>query len=231
MTMCKQKPAKIFLADDHAVIRQGLRLILEKESDFVVVGEADNGFDAIRMACLFKPDIVLLDISMPKMGGLDALKGIKKRVPTVRVVMLTAYDCDEYVLACLNAGAFGYLAKTASPSTVVESLREVLRGRTVLQPGIGGDLIRRITCKEKDREIGPLQRDTPCDGLSERELEVLRLVANGLTNIQIADKMKISNRTVQFHLDRIFDKLGIRSRAGAVMIGISRGILKVKTGG
>jgi len=214
---------RILLADDHVMVREGTRRILEKESDLRVVAEAGDGKEAVALAKVEKPDVVVIDISMPVMNGIEATKQIKASLPQTAVLVLTAYDDDEYVFAILEAGAAGYLLKNARGSEVIDAVRRVHEGESVLHPSIARKVLQHIS---HDNERTSLSTE-PSDMLTERELTVLKLAAQGLSNREIADTLVVSPRTVQTHMANIFGKMQVGSRTEAVMAGLRRGWLVI----
>jgi len=218
---CKLSAIRILLADDHVMVREGTRRILEKEPDLEVVAEAGDGAEAILMAQREKPDIAVIDISMPIKNGIEATKEIKRTLPNTAILVLTAYDDDEYVFAILEAGAAGYLLKNARGSEVIDAVRRVHEGESVLHPSIAKKVLQHIT-----HERTPSSE--PGETLTERELMVLRLAARGLSNREIADSLVVSPRTVQTHMANIFSKMGVGSRTEAVMLGLRRGWLELE---
>lgn len=208
---------RVLLADDHVLVRQGIRQFLEDADDIVVVGEAADGAQAVRLAEQLKPDLVLLDIQMPGMNGIDATHQIKARLPEVRVLILTAYDEDPYVFALLQAGANGYLLKTAEVEELLRAVRAVCRGESVLSPEVTDKVLRQF---QKGRPAAASQQIEP---LTPREIAILRLAAQGLTNKAIGREVGISGRTVQGHLANIYGKLGVASRTEAVTEALKRG--------
>jgi DNA-binding NarL/FixJ family response regulator len=210
------EPIRILLADDHIMVREGTREILEREPDLCVVAEAGDGQETVTLVEREHPDVVVLDISMPVMNGIEATKGIKKVWPRTAVLVLTAYDDDEYVFAILEAGAAGYLLKNARGSELIEAVRMVHAGESVLHPSIAKKVVRRVTHTETAEEEGGTEP------LTDREIEVLRLAALGLSNRQIAESLVVSPRTVQSHMANIFGKLQVGSRTEAVMVGLRR---------
>jgi NarL family two-component system response regulator LiaR len=199
------EPIRILLADDHIMVREGTREILEREPDLCVVAEAGDGQETVALVEREHPDVVVLDISMPVMNGIEATKGIKKVWPRTAVLVLTAYDDDEYVFAILEAGAAGYLLKNARGSELIEAVRMVHAGESVLHPSIAKKVVRRVTHTETAEEEGGTEP------LTDREIEVLRLAALGLSNRQIAESLVVSPRTVQSHMANIFGKLDRKS--------------------
>lgn len=215
-------PIRIVLADDHAVVREGTCQLLEREPDIEVVGEASNGQEAIDLVESLKPQVVVMDVRMPGIGGVEATKQIKKRFPDVEVLVMTAYDDDEFVFASLEAGASGYLLKTAPVKELIKAIHEVAEGQSALDPGVARKVLRQI--KE-----GPhrKKRDDMAELLTEREQDVLKLLAESKTNKEIGEVLIISDRTVQTHLSNIFHKMKVNSRTEAVLTAIRRGWLTV----
>jgi DNA-binding NarL/FixJ family response regulator len=210
----RNDPIRVILADDHAVVRAGIRQFLEHGGDIQVVGEADDGLAAQELIKLHRPDIAVLDIQMPKASGIEVTRWIRATQRQVGILVLTAYDDDPYVLAVLQAGANGYVLKTASPNEIIQAVRDVQAGKSALDATITQKLIAQITRQGEAQEI---------KALTERELEVLTLAAKGYTNKAIARQLKISDRTVQGHLAHVFVKLYAGSRTEAVMRAVSLG--------
>jgi len=211
---------KILIADDHAVVREGTRTLLEREEDMEVVGEASDGEEAIKLIEELHPDVAILDIAMPKLSGIEVTRRIKPRFPSLAILILTAYDNDEYVFTLLEAGAAGYLLKDVHSHEIVEAVRSVHAGESVLHPSIARKVIQRaILSTAKSSDIKPSVT------LSDREQEVLKLAAKGLKNKDIADALCISIRTVQGHINSIFHKLGVGSRTEAIFQSVKRGWL------
>jgi NarL family two-component system response regulator LiaR len=208
---------RILLADDHVMVREGTRQILEREPDLEVVAEAGDGQEAVALTERERPDVVIMDISMPIMNGIEATKDIKQVAPRTAVLVLTAYDDDEYVFAILEAGAAGYLLKNARSSEVIDAVRRVFAGESVLHPSIAKKIVRQVRQSQYHRSA------VAAEELTERELEVLKLAALGLSNREIANRLVVSPRTVQSHLANIFSKLNVGSRTEAVMVGLRRG--------
>jgi DNA-binding NarL/FixJ family response regulator len=208
---------RVILADDHALVRQGIRQFLEEADDITVVAEAASGAEAVSLVEQYQPDVAVLDIQMPGGSGIEATRQIRTRFPAVRVLVLTAYDEDPYVFALLEAGAKGYILKSADAKDLVEAVRKVYRGETALSPQVTEKVVREL---QRGRPQGAAQQVEP---LTSREIEVLRLVAEGLTNKAIGRKLDISDRTVQGHLANIYGKLGVSSRTEAVTEALKRG--------
>lgn len=216
--MNERKKLRVILADDHAVVRSGIRLFLESTSEIQVVDEADDGEKAKILIQKLKPDVVVLDIQMPKATGIEVTRWIRKNQIEVGVLILTAYDDDPYVNAVLQAGANGFVLKTASPEDIVKAVKDVNDGKSVLDPSVAQKVLQRLI-KGKD--------DYLYEALTDREHEVLELVAKGFTNKAIGVQLNISDRTVQGHIAHIFTKLQARSRTEAVMKAVSLGWLSV----
>jgi NarL family two-component system response regulator LiaR len=208
----------ILIADDHAVVREGTRKILEHESDFTVVAEASDGDEAVRMTGAFRPDVAIIDISMPVLNGLEATRQIKAQYPSVAVLILTAFDDDQLVFGLLEAGAAGYLLKSIRGRELVDAVRRVHAGESVLHPSIARKVLNRFTAA-----AAPVHRAVADDILTDRETEVLQMCTWGLSNQEIADRLVLSLHTIQAHLGHIFNKLNVGSRTEAVVCGLRRG--------
>jgi two-component system, NarL family, response regulator LiaR len=209
----------ILLVDDHAIVRQGTRQLLEKEADMKVVGEASDGEEAIRLASELKPDVIIMDVAMPKLNGVQATKKIKEILPSTIILVMTGYDYDEYIFGLLEVGAAGYLLKDIGGNDLIAAVRAVYNGDPVLHPAVARRLMDH--CKEPQAcniKVNPVEHE-----LSEREMEVLKLAAKGISNKDIAEVLFISIRTVQAHMRSIFNKLGISSRSEAMIYGLKRG--------
>ncbi len=214
---------RILLADDHALVRQGTRELLEHEKDLQVVAEAGNGEEAVRLACEHSPDIALMDIAMPVLNGIEATRQIKAARPGVSILILTAYDDDQYIFALLEAGAAGYLLKNVSAAELIAATRAVAAGEAVLHPAVARRVLSRIA-QPQDRQAKTGMPDL----LTEREMEVLKLASKGLKNQDIADELCLSVRTVQTHLSNIFGKMAVGSRTEAVLEALKRGWLTLQ---
>jgi DNA-binding NarL/FixJ family response regulator len=211
---------KIMLAEDHVLVREGTKEMLDREEDIGVVAEAGDGEEAVRLAREIDLDIVIMDIALPKLNGIEATKQIKENSPSTAVLVLTAYDDDEYVFALLEAGAAGYLLKDVSSDELVGAIRAVHAGESMLHPTIARKVVDRFS-----QHAGEGREDAPLEELTEREIEVLQLAGKGITNREVADRLSISHRTVQAHLSHIFNKLGVGSRTEAVVYALRTGLL------
>jgi NarL family two-component system response regulator LiaR len=211
---------KVIIADDHALFREGTRNLIEQEKDLEVVGEASDGEEAVELVTRLSPHVALMDIAMPKVNGVEATRQIKACQPSTAVLILTAYDNDQYILALLEAGAAGYLLKNVSGKELVNAIRSVYAGEAVLHPTIAQKVFSRFGTAE-----GPPSELAQLAELSERELEILRLAAKGLSNQDIAGKLFLSRRTVQAHLGNIFRKMDVGSRTEAVLQAMRKGWL------
>ncbi len=211
---------KILIADDHAMLREGMRNLLEQEKDFELVGEATNGEEAVKLAKELKPDIVIMDIVMPKLNGMEATKQIKQACPLTSLLILTAYSDIRYIIGLLEVGACGYLLKNAPGKDVVKAIRAVRSGESVLDPEVTRKLIQRLANLSKSEE----QRDTGGQ-LTTREMEILNWASRGLSNKEMSEKLFISLRTVKAHMTNIFNKLGCSSRTDAIIKGLKQGYI------
>ncbi|HHX38871.1 MAG TPA: response regulator transcription factor [Armatimonadetes bacterium] len=213
---------RLLLADDHAVLRSGLRLLLSEQPDMEVVGEAADGEEAIEKTRELNPDILLLDITMPGIGGLDALDRIKKECPQVRIVVLTMHDDESYMERVMASGGSGYVLKKAADTELISAIRAVHQGGVYLHPSMTRALVNQL-----QRRSAAEERQSRLESkLSEREREVLKLIAEGYTNKEIADMIFLSVKTVETHKAHIMDKLELRSRAELVRYALDNGLLK-----
>ena len=212
------KKIRILIADDHAFVREGTRRILEQEPDLEVVAEAGDGEEAVRLASDLKPDVAIIDVAMPKLDGIEATRRIKALCPAVAVLVLSAYDDDQFVFGLLEAGAAGYLLKSVRGHEIVDAIRAVDAGESVLHPSVARKVLNRFASVSSRA-----QRKKPLELLTDREMEVLKLVTKGLSNKDIADGLSLSVRTVQGHLANIFNKLRVSSRTEAVVHALKEG--------
>lgn len=207
---------RILVADDHPVVRDGLVAMLGTQPDFEVVGESINGREAVDMAQSLQPDVIFLDLEMPELDGVDALRKMRTANPDIKVIVFTAFDTDERILAAVQAGAQGYMLKGAPRDEVFQAVRVVHQGGSLLQPIVASKLLRHVS-----------QPDDLSEPLTPRELEVLRLMAQGLQNKEIALNLIISERTVKFHVSSILGKLGAGNRTEAVSLAAQRGLIEL----
>jgi len=212
------KKITILLAEDHVVVRESIRQSLEREPNFAVVGEAGDGEEAVRMARELKPDVIVMDISLPKINGIEATKQIKAFQPSAIVLVLTAYDYEQYIFPLLEAGAAGYLLKDISSRELINAIQTVYRGEAVLHPAIARKVLERYR-----RTKEPGEKEHEPDLLTEREAAVLKMAAKGMSNSEIAGELCLSVRTIESHLGSIFNKLGVGSRTEAVIEAMRRG--------
>jgi DNA-binding NarL/FixJ family response regulator len=212
---------KVILADDHHMVRAGIRQLLESEQDIQVLAEAGDGEEAKSLIQQHKPDVAVLDIQMPKASGIEVTRWVRAHLPEVGVLILTAYDDDPYVMAVLQAGANGYVLKTAKTDDLIQAVRDVYEGKSALDPAVTRKLMSNIFRHPEKISV---------ESLTERELDVLRLAAKGFTNKAIGVQLNISDRTVQGHLAHIFAKLQATSRTEAVMRAVSLGWISQSTG-
>jgi DNA-binding NarL/FixJ family response regulator len=215
--MSDPQPIRVVLADDHAVVRKGIREFLEASGNIRVVAEAADGEEAVALVAQHAPDVAVLDVQMPGLTGIEATRRIKAEFPGVRVLILTAYDEDPYIFALLQAGASGYVLKTADSSELVNAVRAVFRGESALDPAVAHKVVQQLTSGR------PLGAQSTVEPLTEREIEVLHMAAKGLTNKAIGQALGISDRTVQGHLANIYGKLGTGSRTEAVTEALKQG--------
>lgn len=219
----RSEKTRIMLADDHPLLRQALRDVLEKQPDFEVIAEASDGEEAVKLVTEMLPDVVIMDISMPTLNGLEATKQIKASNPSIAVLVLTVHSDSEHILSILQAGAGGYLTKSVYGDEVIHAVRALVSGETVLSPAVSQQIFKyafqHIT-KPKSLGTG--------NALSSRELEVLNLAARGISNKDIAQRLGLSLRTVKGYLADLFLKLNVASRTEAVIIGLRKGILTLK---
>ncbi|MGE5590642.1 MAG: response regulator [Bacillota bacterium] len=211
---------RILVVDDHPVVREGIAAMLSRQSDLAVVGEAADGLEAVEQAQLLRPDVVLMDLQMPRLDGVEAIRRIRAQLPDTQVIILTTYDTDELVFQGIQAGARGFLLKDAPREDLFRAIAAVHRGESLLQPSVAAKLIDRVT------QLGAASPQAE-DRLSDREMDVLRLMAKGQPNKEIAQALFISESTVKTHVASIFQKLGVRDRTEAVTQALQKGILRL----
>lgn len=214
---------RVLIADDHPLLRQGLRQVLELSGDVAVVGEAVNGRQCLELARQVRPDVVLMDVNMPEMNGLEVARAIKGEMPGVAVVILTVHDAEDYLVEAVQAGVEGYVLKDAESSAVLEAVRSCSRGQSYLQPQLAGRLMTGMRRREKERTD-----ERPLDVLTEREFDVLKLLAEGTSNRDIGERLYISEKTVKNHTNSIFRKMGVSDRTQAVLEAIRKGWVQVR---
>lgn len=214
---------KVIVAEDHIITSDGICRLLEDERDIDVIGKAFDGEEAVRLVEELQPDVVLMDIALPKMNGLEATKQIKVSAPTTAILILSAYDDDEYVFGLLEAGAAGYLLKTTGGADLINAIQAVHKGEPILDPKITLKVINRLKAPGKEHHPQPSYKN-----LSERELEIIKLAAKGMSNKDIADRLHLSRRTIEGNLRTIFNKLGVGSRTEAVIQAIDRDLFSTK---
>jgi NarL family two-component system response regulator LiaR len=208
---------RVFLADDHAVVRKGLEALIATQPDMAVIGTAVDGEEAVQQVAALQPDVILLDLQMPRKPGLAAIHEIKAADPQARILILTSFSEDDTVFAAIKAGALGYLLKDSSPQELIQAIRNVYSGRSSLHPDIALKVIRELN---KPPTHLPLTEEP----LTEREVEVLKLVAQGLSNQRIADKLIVSERTVRTHISNILSKLHLANRTQVALYALRQGL-------
>ncbi len=214
---------RLLLADDHAVVRSGLRLLLEAQPDLAIIGEAENGEEAIRRTAELRPDVVLMDIEMPGMNGIEAARRIKVQSPGTSVLALTMYEDDQYFFEMLRAGASGYVPKRAAPDELASAIRAVSRGEVFIHPSLAGRLVQDYL-QRRDVDV----QEPVAGDLTPREQEVLTLIAQGLSNNEIADQLVISAKTVDRHRENIMRKLNLHNRVDLVKYALRKGLIDLE---
>ena len=217
---------RVVIADDQALVRSGFRLILEKRSDLEVVAEAENGQDAVRLTHQLQPDLILMDIRMPELDGIEATRKIVASGSLARILVLTTFDLDEYVYAALQAGASGFLLKDVRPAELVEGIRLVARGNALLGPSVTQRLLERFIATEQT----PRLTSNAIGTLTSREREILCLLASGLSNSELADRLVVGEATIKSHVSSVLRKLGVRDRVQAVIAAYDAGLVHPQAG-
>lgn len=217
------KKIRIVIADDHTMLREAMRSAFAQYPDLEVLAEASDGEEAVKVSAELSPDIVVMDIVMPKINGIEATRRIRKVSPGTAVLILTAYDDDRYVTGLLEAGAAGYLLKSSPGTVLADAIRTVYAGESVLNPAIIAKILKYGNQSRKEEEGQPT-----ADKLSVREMEVLKLAARGMSNKEIADELFLSVRTVKAHLGSVFSKMGVASRTEAIVTGVREGWLSIE---
>jgi len=209
----------ILIADDHALVRRGISIILETEPGMHVVGQASDGLEAVQLSCELKPDVILMDLKMPRMDGVSAIRELSQRVPDIPVIVLTSFAEDDNILPAIKAGAVGYLLKDTTPEELARAIRLVASGQSSLDPSIARKLVRAISAPQ------PLEPKNP---LTPRETEVLKLFAQGLSNREVSDKLVISEWTTRTHMRNILGKLDLNSRSQAILYALREGLVSLE---
>ncbi|NKE69780.1 response regulator transcription factor [Candidatus Manganitrophus noduliformans] len=216
---------RILIADDHRVVREGLAAILKSRSDMDVVGEAINGFEVIEKTKALKPDVILMDISMPQMNGVEATRAVRKISPEIGIIVLTMHDDDATIFELVRTGVHGYLLKDADSSEIVKAIQSIYKGESIIHPSIARKILGEFS------QLGPEQikkADRQMYNLSGREVDVLRRVAKGKTNKEIASELQLSEKTIKNHVRNIFHKMGVYDRTEAAMKGVQEGIIDLE---
>lgn len=208
----------ILLAEDHVVVRESVRQLLEREPNLKVIGEAGDGEEAVRVARELKPDVIIMDIALPKLNGIEATKQIKKQQPSAAILILTAYDYEQYIFPLLEAGAAGYLLKDVGSRELIDAILTVHRGEAVLHPAVARKVMERLRHPKTEAP-----RERVSDLLTERETVILKMAARGMSNGDIGETLHLSVRTIESHLGSIFNKLGVGSRTEAVIKAMKKG--------
>lgn len=210
---------RILIADDHPIVREGLATVLSQEDDIKVVGQASNGSEAVSKAKELHPDIILMDLQMPEMDGVEAMQRIKEEAPDIGIIILTTYDTDDYIFRGIEAGARAYLLKDSPPEEVLKAIRAVHKGESLIQPRVASRLLDRFSQLSR----APAREED----LSQREIEVLQLIAKGAANKEIASQLFIGESTVKTHIIHIFNKLEVKDRTEAVTEAVRKGIIRL----
>lgn len=213
------KTARVLIADDQTLFRSGLARLLDVDDRVTVVGEANDGLDAVKQALALKPEVVLMDIKMPNLDGIEATRRITSENPKIKVLMLTTFEADNHVIQALKAGASGYVLKDSQPSAIVSSILAVVSGERVMASAVANRVLEMLTGASTPKEF--------YDGLTAREVEILKMLATGMANKQIAYKLKISDKTVRNHVSNMYEKLNIFDRSQAVLYAVRKGLVEI----
>ena len=227
MTGVGTLPIRILIADDHHLLRQGIRNFLALEPDFDIIGEAADGEEAVAKAEALNPDILLLDINMPKLTGIEVAARLKASNPAIRVLALTIHDDENYMMKMIQSGAAGYLLKDVDPSMMVQAIRRVYAGESFVEPSLTKKLFQGITSREEVKPITPAYPVAEADRLSSREVEVMQLIGRGMSNAEIARELFLSEKTVKNHLTNIFRKIQVTDLTQAVLYAIKHKIVNL----
>ena len=219
MIAIQARPARVIVADDQTLFRNGLARLLDEDSRVEVVGQAADGAEAVALALELKPDVVLMDLKMPNVDGIEATRQLSAADPTIKVLILTTFEADNYVIQALKAGALGYVLKDSQASAIVSSIVAVVAGERVMASAVANRVLEMLTGTTTPKEF--------YDGLTAREIEILKMLASGMANKQIAYKLKISEKTVRNHVSNIYEKLGINDRSQAVLYAVRKGLVEV----
>jgi NarL family two-component system response regulator LiaR len=219
MKRMMSSPIRVLIVDDHEIVRKGIRAFLATKRDIQVIAEAGDGIEAVKLAQAYHPDVILMDLVMPKMDGIQAIREITSRLPGTRVVVLTSFAADEQVFPAIKAGALGYLLKDSGPQELVQAIRQVYSGESSLDPSVARKVIMELS--------KPSQKPLTPDPLTQRELEILRLVAQGKSNKEIAEQLIIAEETAHTHMSNILNKLHLASRTQAALYALKEGIASV----
>ena len=219
--MSESKSIRLLIVDDHAIVREGIISLVGLKPDMTVVGEAANGVEAVQKAVDLMPDVILMDMVMPQQSGLEAIQELQQKNHPARILVLTSYAEDEQIFPAIKSGALGYLLKDSSPQQLIQAIRDVHSGQSSLHPTIARKLIR---------ELSPVKKEEPPAGelLTEREIEVLKLIAQGFSNQEIAEKLSVSARTVGKHVSNILEKLHLANRTQAALYALREGLASLK---
>ena len=219
MLMAPQKTARVLIADDQTLFRSGLARLLDEDPRIEVVGQAVDGADAVKQAVKLKPDVVLMDLKMPNVDGIEATRQIRAQLPDMKVLILTTFDADNHVLQALEAGVSGYVLKDSMPEAIITSIQAVVAGERVMAGAVANRVLDMLTGAATPKEF--------YDGLTAREVEILKLLAAGMANKQIAYRLKISEKTVRNHVSNMYQKLNIYDRSQAVLYAVRKGLVEV----
>jgi two-component system, NarL family, response regulator DegU len=215
---------KVLIADDHRVVREGLSAILRENSDLEVVGEARDGQEAVEKARELQPDVILMDVSMPRMNGVEATRAIKRETPHIGIVALTMYDEEKYIFDLVRAGATGYLLKDSDSAQIISAIRSISKGESLIHPSVASKILAEFSLLSEGKGKKPARTG---HDLTEREITVLRLVADGKTNKEIANDLDLSEKTVKNHVRNIFHKLQVYDRTQAAILAIRKGLIEL----